>query len=468
MISRNVHLLIYVSVLVIILQSPTTQAQSSVSEQTLSLADALELANKNDPWLKGSELSQTEMESLAVAAGQLPDPKMSVGLMGMGADTFHFNQEGMTQLAVGVSQMFPRGQSRSLNRERLNTLAQQYPHQRQNRKAELAVQVSQLWLSAYQARQSIQLINDNRSLFEYLVDVVEASYVSVSGNTRQQDLIRAQLELTRLDDRLTTLYQDQEQAMQQLNQYLGHYGVNQPDTDIDFYNGSAAQQPVVSTELPNIQLIQSPLLDGTNFVDNNRIHQLLSDHPAVKALQQRIEAEQVGVALARQKYKPEWGVNASYGYRANADNGMQRADLMTVGITFDLPLFSKNRQDQELKAAISSAEAIESEKDLLLRKMMASLQTNQALLNRLKQRQALYNDRLLPQMSEQAEVALTAYTNDDGDFAEVVRARIAELNARIDALKINIDIEKTKIKLNYLLMTNPKEVVTATPENSND
>jgi len=468
MIGRQFSVLICVSLLVIVMQSPATQAQNPVSDQPLKLSTALNLANNNDPWLKGSELSQSEIESLAVAAGQLPDPKMSVGLMGIGADTFHFNQEGMTQLAVGLSQMFPRGQSRSLSQERLNILAQQYPHQRQNRKAELAVQVSQLWLSAYQAQESIRLINKDRSLFEYLVDVAEASYVTASGNTRQQDLIRAQLELTRLDDRLTALHQNQEQAIQQLNQFIGHYGGNQVTTPINFKTGWGSQQTAVSLDLPHIKLLESHELDNTNLSDNNHIYQSLSAHPAVKALQQRIEAEQVGVELARQKYKPEWGVNASYGYRANADNGMQRADMMTVGITFDLPLFSKNRQDQELKAAIASSEAIETEKDLLLRKMMASLQTNQALLERLKQRQDLYNGQLLPQMSEQAEASLTAYTNDDGDFAEVVRARIAELNARIDALKINIDIEKTTIKLNYLLMTNPEQVVTTAMENSND
>ena len=37
----------------------------------------------------------------------------------------------------------------------------------------------------------------------------------------------------------------------------------------------------------------------------------------------------------------------------------------------------------------------------------------------------------------------------DGDFAEVVRARIADLNARIDALNIDIDLLKSRSQLNY-------------------
>ena len=56
-------------------------------------------------------------------------------------------------------------------------------------------------------------------------------------------------------------------------------------------------------------------------------------------------------------------------------------------------------------------------------------------------------------MREQAEASLNAYTNDDGDFAEVVRARIADLNARIDALDIDVDLFKTNIRLNYYFNT---------------
>jgi hypothetical protein len=73
---------------------------------------------------------------------------------------------------------------------------------------------------------------------------------------------------------------------------------------------------------------------------------------------------------------------------------------------------------------------------------------------RLNQRKALYEARLLREIHDQAEAALTAYTNDVGDFAEVVRARIAELNANIDYLNITIDRLQTVAELNYFLASN--------------
>jgi hypothetical protein len=55
-------------------------------------------------------------------------------------------------------------------------------------------------------------------------------------------------------------------------------------------------------------------------------------------------------------------------------------------------------------------------------------------------------------MAEQAKAALAAYNNDDGDFAEAVRARIAELNARIESLDIAVARQKTIAQINYLLV----------------
>jgi len=44
----------------------------------------------------------------------------------------------------------------------------------------------------------------------------------------------------------------------------------------------------------------------------------------------------------------------------------------------------------------------------------------------------------------------------------VVRARIAELNARIEALEINVEIQKTIIELNYYFMENAEDIIAGT------
>ena len=84
--------------------------------------------------------------------------------------------------------------------------------------------------------------------------------------------------------------------------------------------------------------------------------------------------------------------------------------------------------------------------------MYASYRTAKSRLLRLEDRQELYQRRLLAEMMEQAEASLTAYTRDDGDFSEVMRARISELNARIDALVIDVQRLQSIVRLNYYLV----------------
>ncbi len=135
-----------------------------------------------------------------------------------------------------------------------------------------------------------------------------------------------------------------------------------------------------------------------------------------------------------------------------------RSDLFSVGISFDIPLFTGNRQDKQVQAAISETAAKKADKWQFMRELMATFGTQRVQLLRLNERQALYKERLLPQMHNQAEASLTAYTNDDGDFAEVVRSKIAELNAAIDALEIDVERQKSIIQLNYFLMKNVNEI----------
>lgn len=402
--------------------------------EPLKLEQAVALAVDADPWLTGSQFTQEALNDEAIAAATLPDPRMSLMAGNFPVDSFDINQEGMTQLSVGISQMFPRGDSLSLTRRQKQQLAEQHPLLRLDRRAKVGATVSQLWLEVFKAQESIRLIEQDRALFEQLVDAAKAGYSSALGRARQQDVIRAQLELTRLEDRLTMLRQQQQAAQKLLSEWIG----------------APATVPLAPV-LPTQSLSRPLSVPTIEYANEHTRYEWIRHHPALRALDQRIDATQTGIDLAKQKYKPEWGLSAQYGYRDNDPMGRDRADLFSVGVTFDLPLFTGNRQDKEVSAAVNRTEAIKTEKHLLGRRLMAELETASVQLARLDERQALYADQLLPQMAEQAEASLTAYNNDDGDFAEAVRARIAELNAKVDALAIAVDRQKTIAQINYLL-----------------
>jgi len=429
---------------------PVFAEHASQRADIVSFEQAIKVAQKNDPWLKGNLHQQSAIESLSISANTLPDPKISVGLASLPTNGFDFNQEAMTQFKVGISQVLPRGDTLEITSHQLKIKSEGYPFQRENREAQVAVTVGQLWLDAYRVQESVALIEKDRSLFLQLADVTVASYSTAVARTRQADIIRAQLELTNLDERLDVLAQEKNKFEGQLSQWLTDYlsGLDESSLSANL----ALHDINLGSQIPQIDLKYSELVYTDKWHKPEKLVSYFTQHPAVVALDKRIEATKTGIALAKQKYKPEWGVNAGYGYRGDDLNGKSRADLLSVGVTFDLPLFTQNKQDQDVNSAISQTESIKTERLLLLRQLLSSYSGAKGRLLRLNDQQRLYRDKLLPQMYEQAEASLTAYTNDDGDFAEVVRAHIEVLNAQIRILTLDVAQQKILLELNYLFI----------------
>ena len=396
-----------------------------------TLNNAITQAQKQDPWITGSLKQQESLEAMSIEANTLPDPTVSLRLANLPVDTFDFAKEGMTQLNVGVSQLFPRGKTLSLKQERLKKLSRIQPHARENRKAQVAVIVAHLWLDAYRNEKTIQLIEKDRDLFEHLVDITQSSYITASGRTRQQDFVRSQLELTRLDDRLMRLRQQRDMYLAKLGEWLNDSAIFLSDISLSAQKNNGRR----------IELLIPKKLSALSAI--------LSQHPKIKSIDWKIHAFKAGIQLAKQSYKPQWGLNASYGHRDQTPMGEDRSDFFSVGVTFDVPLFTGNRQDKKVQSAQAEFEAVKAERALALRQLKSGYESVEVMYLRLIERKSLFDSRLLKQMAEQVEASLSAYTSDDGDFAEVVRAHIAELNARIEALNVDIDRQKIIAQLNY-------------------
>lgn len=284
------------------------------TQNNLTLESAVVLAITSDPWLNASRYREDALTSESISALSLPDPKVSLMAANLPTDGFDINQEPMTQLSIGVSQKFPRGQTLELGSRKKIELAKQEPLLRQDRAARVRVIVTRLWLEVFKAQESIRLIEQDLALFEQLLDATKASYSSVVGRARQQDLVRAQLELTRIDDRLTVLQQEKDANLQRLTEWVGFL-----------------PNPILPNNLPEVSTL-NPIIGNEANMALEVLYEKIHQHPSLKAVDQRINSMEIEVELARQKYKPEWGLNAQYGNRAEDSFGRERADMFSVGI----------------------------------------------------------------------------------------------------------------------------------------
>lgn len=396
----------------------------ALCEGMLTLEQAEQIALIDEPGIMSQQWQAQSLSEQSIADGQLMDPKLQIGLSNMPTDTFEFDQENMTQFKVGIVQQFPSGDTLNIKQQKTQKQSELIQSRISERKLIIIKDIRLTFLEIYYWEQAKKTINKNKRLFSQLVNIVQSMF-SV-GRNNQQDLIRAQLELSRLDVRLTKITQKVNTQRSKLSRWLGAQKSSLP----------------LASKLPELSI---PVLSD----DFETLSQLFYSHPKIQEVDKKMEISRKDIDLAKESYKPGWGLNVSYGYRDNNPNGMKRSDFLSAGVTIDLPLFTANRQDKKLLAKEHSYQSLKDKRVELLRQLVADLQEEAANEEQLHNRHQLYNNLLLPQAKQQAQASLLAYQSDQGDFADVMRAYIDELNANLDERRIAVDHLQSKAKILY-------------------
>ena len=295
----------------------------------LTLEEAEVLALDAKPGYQALIANADALAEQAVASGQLPDPTLRMGLANYPIQSGGFTTEGMTQGQLGIRQAFPPGDTRSLSTLQFESMSAEMGQNADARRRDVLMSVRKAWLNAWYWDRAHATVTDSRQYFKDLVTVARSLYAV--GSKDRQDVLIAELELSRLDERLIGIEQEQARARAALAQWVGD-----------------ASRRAIATRLPEWTGLPEP-----SFLDDQ-----LSLHPAVKAADARIDAREAGVRLAEERYKPGWAVDLGYGYRdGRLPDGSPRSDFVSLSVTVDLPFFRKNRQDRRVAAALKNCPA---------------------------------------------------------------------------------------------------------------
>lgn len=398
----------YLAVGVVVIAAATASAQSSIP---LTLAQAEDLAIDAEPGRLGLEARASALKAQASVAAELPDPTLRIGLNNYPFESGGFSTEGMTNVGVAYRQAFPAGKTRSIRESQFNSLALEMSETAHARGRNVLADVRDAWLDTHYWIEAHALVSSSTPFFRDLADVTRSLY-SV-GRKSQQDVLLAELELSRLQDRLIEIERQQRRARAMLGEWIG----------------SDAQRPVAPV-LPEWE--QVPALAT--------LRQAIQDHPALKAYDARIEAHDAGVDLAEQRSKPGWALDLGYSYREGMlSSGEPRSDFVSVNVTVDLPFFRRQAVDSTLTAALQERTAARSDRRRFARELESELEIQWAHWQELSRRLDLYETTVLAQARGHAEASLLAYQNDVGDFTAVMRAYIDELDTRLEHLRLRVD-----------------------------
>ena len=417
----NKHLISFIFTGIFFIASPF-----AFSEPVLTLEQAEKIALVDEPGIISQQWQMQSLSAQSIADGQLKDPKLQLGLNNMPTDSFEFDQENMTQFKVGITQQFPSGNSLNIKQQKTKKQAELFLSKISDRKLSIIKEVRLTYFEIYYWEKAKKTIKQNKRLFSQLVNIVQSMF-SV-GRNNQQDLIRAQIELSRLDDRIIKITQKINTRRSKLSRWIGAK------------NSSHA----LTEQLPELVI---PAISD----DFETLSQHFFSHPKILEIDKQLEISRKDIELMKESYKPGWALNVSYGYRDNMPNGNKRSDFLSAGVSIDLPLFTANRQDKRLLAKERSYQSLKDKRVEMLRKLVADLQQEVANEEQLKKRHTLYNNLLLPQTKQQTQASLLAYQSDRGNFADVMRAYIDDLNVKLDERRIAVDHLQSKAKILYFI-----------------
>ncbi len=397
-------------------------ANGNIFATGLTLSETEQIALKEDYSLLAIRSRSQSMSELSVAAEALPDPQLKLGLANLPTDTFNLGQEAMTQTVIGVRQMFPRGHTRALKSERLTQSVARSDAEAEDRERMVLLAVREEYTRIYLHKERQKILQQSLVVFDDLAGITQDYYAT--GRAQQQDVVQAQLELSKVEERLTRIQQQEEEARARLAERIG----------ADAYRDLDPQWPAVTQPEPAPKIIAA-----------------LTSHPRIRAWQHEIAKARTSEEIARQAYKPGFAVDLAYGGRGGQNpNGTDRSDMLSVFVSMDIPLFTKNRQDRVLASSVADTSATQFARDDIYRAMKARIDQNAATLSRQQERIGLYQELLLPQAAYNAEAAFEAYQNAVDDLTTLMRARIGEYELKLSYATLRANETITRARLLYL------------------
>ena len=280
------------------------------------------------------------------------------------------------------------------------------------------------------------MVSQQLQLLEQLTSAIESSYASSSGAS-QYNVLSMEVLHTALEDRLETLTSQQQAAVASLSTWLtpsqlgALHGLTPNDAD----------QAWLQTQ------IEQSLLEPAQA----ELVARLQAHPLVLARNAVIDVQKIKQQQVEASFDPQWEFNASYAYRQDDMNNASRADFISVGMSVDVPLFSRNVRQAAMQATIAETESLETEKRLVIQQQLSQVKQLYARYPTLSSRIERFEQTLLPLRQQHYDAALNAYTTASGNFSDVMQSHLALIDDQMKLLTLQGDMATLMTELDFYL-----------------
>ncbi len=386
-------------------------AADELVERRLELSSLIRELETVNPEIKAARQRWEAGQAAVPQAQTLPDPRLQLGYQRM-----PMVPPVVEGVMYGIGQEIPFPGKLKLKGEVAQRDAERMEQEYNATRLRLIAALKQAYYDLHFVHKSIDIVERNKALLTQFEKTAKARY-SV-GQAAQQDVFRAQVEISRVLDRLAVLDQRKESLHAAINRLL-----NRPPDG-----------PLGTPEEVHSTILTIPLHEL-----NQRANEF---SPALLATAKSVDRSERSVSLAKRQYYPDFDVTA-LGIRNDKinDNGYQ----VMVGIK--IPLFYETKQKQGVREALAGLEGAREDfaaarQDLLFQVKDAFVQAQRA-----ERLITILRDAIIPQATLGLQAAQAGYAVGKVDFLTLLNSLLTLQDSQLELHSEIVNHEKALAQL---------------------
>ncbi len=366
------------------------QAPPAAGSPPVKLADLVAEAERNHPSIQAAARMVDAKRARVAQARALPDAQLSVGYMGDFAPFKTQKNDPASYRTVGVMQEFPFPGKRDLRGKVAAKEADaEIPNveaARRRVRAEVKLAYYELW-SVGKAQ---EITERNKDLLDKLARIAEERYKL--GKGLQQDVLRAQLEVTRIRQRQTLLEQRQHTLEAQISSLL-----QRPD------------------DAPLGPLPKEIAKGGLPYSLEELISKGVENSPEIRRQERLMEQSRLAADLARKELYPDFGVGWDYQNRTSG-----QPEMYGVRFTMNLPFFNKGKRYAAINEANETRAGARESREVVRIALLFQVKEQYLSARASDELLTLYSKAIVPQSALALESSMAAYQVGSLDFLSLL------------------------------------------------
>lgn len=371
------------------------QSPPSARADGLTLAEVYALAAERNPRIAATAALADASAAMVTSAGLPPDPVFQIGAMNLSLPDLEADMPSSMAPSIELMQMIPFPGKLGLSRRIAGKTSEMARSDAGETEWMIRADVAMAFYDLYAADRQVEVMRRTLRLLEDFERVARAMYGAGTG--RQSDVLRANVEIARMEADIARMEAMREVAAARLNGLLDR----------------PVETPVPSPVLPALPADVPSGVTLRTWAEETR--------PMIKKGKTGVERADAGVALARRELWPDFTLGLQYGQR-DLGMGVERMGGIVVG--FSVPVFAAGRQlkmrdEAAAMRAMAAADLADMRAgvDAEIGELLAELERARTLLG-------LYETTVIPQAEANVESSFSSYRVGSVDFMTLVDAQM--------------------------------------------